>query len=142
MTVKQWLSRARQCDREISVLKEAKDRERDRLLSITASLDGDPVSHSSEPHKFDGYVELVDILDKRIKELYAIKKEILTLIDKVPDSRFRRLLTLYYVSGKTWSEVETEMAYSHVHMRRLHGWALVSADNIWRQQTIADDSRR
>ena len=75
MTVKQWLSRARQCDREISVLMKAKDRERDRLLSITASMDSDPVSHTADPHKFDSYVELVDAINRRIDELYAILKE-------------------------------------------------------------------
>lgn len=133
MTVKQWLSRARQCDREISVLMKAKDRERDRLLSMTASLDGDPVMHSSDPHKFDSYVELVDAINRRIDELYAIKKEVAAVIDQVKDDRLREVLLLRYVSIMSWEEIAVSMSYSYMHVCRLHGDALAAADAIWRK---------
>lgn len=124
MTVKQWLSRARQCDREIAVLSKAKDRERDRLLSMTASLDGDPVMHSSDPHKFDSYVELVDEMNRRIDELYAIKKEVAAVIDKVQDDRLREILLLRYVSIMSWEEIAVAMDLSYRHVCRRHGDAL------------------
>lgn len=133
MTVKQWLSRARQCDREISVLAKAKDRERDRLLSVTASLDSDPVSHTADPHKFDGYVELVDAINRRIDELYAIKKEVAAVIDQVKDDRLREVLMLRYVSIMSWEEIAVSMSYSYMHVCRLHGDALAAADAIWRK---------
>ena len=124
MTVKQWLSRARQCDREIAVLSEAKDRERDRLLSMTASLDGDPVTHSPDPHKFDSYVELVDKMNRRIDELYAIKKEVAAVIDKVQDDQLREILLLRYVSVMTWEQIAVAMDLSYRHVCRRHGDAL------------------
>ena len=124
MTVKQWLSRARQCDREISVLMKAKNRERDRLLSMTASLDSDPVSHTADPHKFDKYVELVDKMNRRIDELYAIKKEVATVIDKVQDDQLREILLLRYVSVMTWEQIAVAMDMSYRHVCRLHGDAL------------------
>lgn len=124
MTVKQWLSRARQCDREISVLSKAKDRERDRLLSITASLDSDPVSHTADPHKFDKYVELVDAMNARIDALYAIKKEVAAMIDKVQDDQLREILLLRYVSVMTWEQIAVAMDLSYRHVCRLHGDAL------------------
>ena len=133
MTVKQWLSRARQCDREISVLMKAKDRERDRLLSMTASMDSDPVSHTADPHKFDGYVELVDAINSRIDELYDIKKEVAAVIDQVKDDRLREILLLRYISIMSWEEIAVSMSYSYMHVCRLHGDALAAADAVWRK---------
>lgn len=133
MTVKQWLSRARTCDREINVLEQAKTRERDRLLSITASMDGDVVSHTADPHRFDKYTELVDALDRRIDELYGIKNEVRQLIEQVQDARLRELLMLRYVSIMTWEQIAVTMSYSYMHVCRLHGDALIAADEIYKK---------
>lgn len=133
MTVKQWLSRARTCDREINVLEQAKTRERDRLLSITASMDGDVVSHTADLHRFDKYTELVDALDRRIDELYGIKNEVRQLIEQVQDARLRELLMLRYVSIMTWEQIAVTMSYSYMHICRLHGDALIAADEIYKK---------
>lgn len=124
MTVKQWLSRARTCDREINVLEKAKAKERDRLLSITASMGGEVVSHSADPHKFDKYVELVDALNQRIDELYDIKAEVHSVVAKVPDETLREILLLRYVSVMTWEQIAVTMDLSYRHVCRLHGDAL------------------
>lgn len=124
MTVKQWLSRARTCDREINVLEKAKAKERDRLLSITASMGGEVVSHSSDPHKFDKYVELVDALNQRIDELYDIKAEVHSVVVQVPDETLREILLLRYVSVMTWEQIAVTMDLSYRHVCRLHGDAL------------------
>lgn len=124
MTVKQWLSRARTCDREINVLEKAKAQERDRLLSITASMGGEVVSHSADPHKFDKYVELVDALNQRIDELYDIKAEVHSVVAKVPDETLREILLLRYVSVMTWEQIAVTMDLSYRHVCRLHGDAL------------------
>lgn len=133
MTIKQWLSRARTCDREISVLMKAKERERDRILSVTAQLDGDVVSNSADPHKFDTYIQLVDSINQKIDELYAIKNEVKDLIDRVEDDRLREILLLRYVSMMAWEEIAVTMSYSYMHVCRLHGDALVVADEIRRK---------
>lgn len=133
MTVKQWLSRARTCDREINVLEQTKTRERDRLLSITASMDGDVVNHTEDPHRFDKYIELVDALDRRIDELYGIKNEVRQLIEQVQDARLRELLMLRYVSIMTWEQIAVTMSYSYMHVCRLHGDALIAADEIYKK---------
>ena len=133
MTIKQWLSRARVCDREITVLMKAMERERGRILSITAQLDGDMVTHTADPHKFDSYVELMDSINQRIDALYAIKNEVKDLIERVEDDRLREILLLRYVSLMTLEEIAVSMSYSYVHVCRLHGDALVAADAIWRK---------
>lgn len=130
MTTKQWLSRARYCDREITVLQKAKDREKQRLLSITASLDGDTVTTTKDPHKFDRYVELAAMLDAKIDELYSIKQEVERTVDEVQDPRYRQLLRLRYVSVMTWEEIAVTMSYSFRQVCRMHGEALIAVDLI------------
>lgn len=130
MTAKQWLLRARQCDLEIASLLKAKEREHDRLLSITASVDGDPVSHSSDPHKYDGYLELTGALDAKVDELYKIKQEVLDVINQVEDPRLRGILLLRYISFLSWEEIAVQMSYSYMHVCRLHGDALIVVDGI------------
>lgn len=124
MTVKQWLSRARICDREIKVLQTAVDRERDRVTSLTASLDGAAVSGSPDPHKFDRYVELSADLMARIRQLYDLKAEVEAGVMRLPAGTLREILLLRYVSVMTWEQIAVTMDLSYRHVCRLHGDAL------------------
>lgn len=130
MTVKQWLSRAQICDREIKVLQTAVDRERDRLTSLTASLDGAAVSGSPDPHKFDRYVELSADLMARIRQLYDLKAEVEAGVMRLPAGTLREILLLRYVSGMTWEQIAVTMDLSYRHVCRLHGDALEEIKKI------------
>ena len=130
MTVKQWLSRARICDREIKVLQTAVDRERDRVTSLTASLDGAAVSGSPDPHKFDRYVELSADLMARIRQLYDLKAEVEMGIMQLPAGTLREILLLRYVSVMTWEQIAVTMDLSYRHVCRLHGDALEEIKKI------------
>lgn len=130
MTVKQWLSRARICDREIKVLQTAVDRERDRVTSLTASLDGAAVSGSPDPHKFDRYVELSADLMARIRQLYDLKAEVEAGVMRLPAGALREILLLRYVSVMTWEQIAVTMDLSYRHVCRLHGDALEEIKKI------------
>jgi len=130
MTVKQWLSRARICDREIKVLQTAVDRERDRVTSLTASLDGAAVSGSPDPHKFDKYVELSADLMARIRQLYDLKAEVEAGVMRLPAGTLREILLLRYVSVMTWEQIAVTMDLSYRHVCRLHGDALEEIKKI------------
>ena len=130
MTVKQWLSRARICDREIKVLQTAVDRERDRVTSLTASLDGAAVSGSPDPHKFDKYAELSADLMARIRELYDLKAEVEAGVMRLPAGTLREILLLRYVSVMTWEQIAVTMDLSYRHVCRLHGDALEEIKKI------------
>lgn len=127
MTIKQWLSRARRCDREIRILKKAKEREMERITSLTASLDSVVVSGSADPHKYDEYAALVRTFEEKIHELYRIKLEVDEVITQVPDDKLRELLLLRYISILTWEEIAVSMEMSYRHVCRLHGDALTEA---------------
>ena len=112
MTAKQFLSRGRWIEREITSLIRTRDETRDRLTHITQSYDGDGAQSTKDPHKFDALVELEYKLDERIDELCAVKTEILDAIGKLEDSRERLALQLYYIDMKSWEQVAVELHYS------------------------------
>ena len=83
MTAKQFLSRGRWIEREITSLIRTRDETRDRLTHITQNYDGDGAQTTKDPHKFDSLVELEDKIDELIDRLYATKTEILGVIDRL-----------------------------------------------------------
>lgn len=125
MTTKQWLSRALRIDGEIYSLMETRDREKQKLTSITAKLTGDPVQTTHDPHKFDRLVELNAAIDKLIDNQLAIKAEIITAIGLLNKPIYRRILLLKYVDGMTLPAIAEAVHISQRHTERLHGRALV-----------------
>lgn len=117
--VKQWLWRARGIDREIESLRKTIENEYDRITSITAQLSGISVSGTKDPHKFDSLVELEDTINQRVRELEAVKVEILNKINALDDSRYRQVLKLYYVDCMTLEQIAVEMHYSFPHVSRM-----------------------
>lgn len=130
MTAKQFLSRGRWIEREISALMKTRDETRDRLTHITQSYDGDGAQTTKDPHKFDALVELEYKLDERIDELGAVKTEILDAIGKLEDSRERLALQLYYIDMKTWEEVCVEMNYSWKQIMRIRKRAIANVEAL------------
>ena len=127
---KQWLMRARNIDREINELLKEKEDVRDRVLKITQSYTGDAVQSTKDPHKFDRVVELEMEIDRNIDELVAVKTEINKGIAQLSDGRYREILRLRYISGKTFEQIAVEMNYSWRHVCTLHGRALLKMEEI------------
>ena len=128
MTAKQFLSRGRWIEREITSLIRTRDETRDRLTHITQNYDGDGAQTTKDPHKFDALVELEYKLDERIDALCAVKTEILDTICKLEDSRERLALQLYYIDMKTWEEVCVEMNYSWKQIMRIRKRAIANVE--------------
>ena len=130
MNAKQFLSRGRWIEREITSLIRTRDETRDRLTHITQNYDGDGAQTTKDPHKFDSLVELEDKIDERIDELCAVKTEILDTICKLEDSRERLALQLYYIDMKTWEEVCVEMNYSWKQIMRIRKRAIANVEAL------------
>ena len=112
MTARQYLSRGRWIEREITALMQTRDDTRDRLTHITQNYESDGAQTTKDPHKFDALLELESRIDERIDALYAVKAEILETISKLEDSRERLALQLYYIDMKSWEQVAVDMNYS------------------------------
>lgn len=130
MNAKQWLMRARNIDREIDELLAERNEVIARLTSITQKLTGEAVQSSKDPHKFDRAVELEMEIDREIDELVAIKAEIEAGISQLTDGRYREILRLRYISGKTFEEIAVRICYSYKQTCRLHGRALLKMEGI------------
>ena len=130
MNAKQFLSRGRWIEREITSLIRTRDETRDRLMHITQSYDGDGAQTTKDPHKFDSLVELEDKIDELIDRLYATKTEILGVIDRLEDRREFLALKVYYIDMKTWEEVAVEMNYTWRQTMRIRKAALLHVEEI------------
>lgn len=123
--VKAWLSRAWKIDKEIDALLEAKRLEYQRCVATTAMFDGEVVSSTKNPHKFDRLAELEAKINRRVDALYMIKAEILNAITAVDNPTYRTLLIERYINFKTWEKIAVDMNYSYVHLvHTLHPCAL------------------
>lgn len=130
MTAKQFLSRGRWIEREITSLIRTRDETRDRLTHITQNYDGDGAQTTKDPHKFDSLVELEDKIDELIDRLYATKTEILGVIDRLEDRREFLALKVYYIGMKTWEEVAVELHYTWRQTMRIRKAAIANTEVI------------
>lgn len=69
-------------------------------------------------------------IDRQIDELVRVKTEILKAISRLTDGRYREILRLRYLDGKTFEQIAVEMCYSWRHVCTLHGRALLKMEVI------------
>lgn len=127
MTAKEWLMRGWEINTEINTLLEEKEKAFARACSVTAPTDRERVTttrRNTSEEKFVRYADYEKEIDRRIDELYRVKREILSAIGAVNDSTLRKLLVKRYLQFKTWEQIAVEMNYSYMHVTRLHGKAL------------------
>lgn len=114
-------------------------KERDELLREMDESFGRATSCTvrMKPHKTSGgasydrmaddVVRLVDSRDRlkaKVAELDEALRTIMNMIDQVKDRRQRTVLTMLYVRGMNWKEIEQETNYCERQLKRYHGYAL------------------
>lgn len=124
MTKKEWLNRAWRLELEIRALEQEKDRAFGRACSTTGQTTDDRVqtskSNGSES-RFASYAEYSMFLDKKIDQLYDVKKEVLDAIAEVDNPVYRALLTDRYINFKKWEQIAVDINYDYYHViKRLH----------------------
>lgn len=121
---KEWLNRGYKLNEEINQLEAAKRTMYDRLTSITPAYEGEIVSGTKDPHKYDAYAAYCADIDSRVDELFEIKREIQQAISKVDDAKLRALLLARYINFMTFEEIAVNMSYDWRWIMRLHNKAL------------------
>jgi hypothetical protein len=130
MTAKEWLSRARTIDRELTALYEAREMMIAQMTKATQGFTADPVQSSKDPHKFDRLGELAYDIDQRTRELDRVKAEILRAINRVPDGLCRIVLIERYLNMKSFERVAVDNYISIRNVWRIHGRALGMVEKI------------
>ena len=130
MTAKEYLRRAYKLNEEIDQLEAAKHKMFSRITSITPKYNGDTVSGTKDPHKYDAYAKFAAKIDNRVDELVSIKSDILNTIKKVEDAKLRTLLIARYINFMTFEGIAVMMNYDWRHIMRLHSAALKAIDEV------------
>ncbi len=134
MTGEQFLNSIRNLDYEITALDHTRTRLEgqrqdilDRAMS-NAALTGVCVQHSAGSKTEALGVQLADLItpeqlvtklnrlqarvNKRIDTLVDKKEQAQAVIERIPDARYRALLTLRYINNLKWSSVADLMGYT------------------------------
>lgn len=130
MTAKEYLRRAYKLNEEIDQLETAKREMFSRITSITPDYNGDTVSGTKDPHKYDAYAQFAAEIDNRIDELINIKSDILNTINKVKDAKLRTLLIARYINFMTFESIAVMMNYDWRWIMQLHSRALMEIERI------------
>lgn len=106
------------------------DESYDRAISCTVRLKPNKSfgSSASYDRMADDVVRIADTRERlkaKIAELDAKMADILKMIDAVNDERGRLILTMRYVRGMRWEDIQEEMNYCERQLKRLHGFALL-----------------
>ncbi len=129
MTAKQYLLRYRDLDALITAKTEKMLVIRANAEKMTAALSGVSPSPGRTSDKVGrGAEKLADLeaeIAADIDREIALKHEIEGVIARIPNDRYRTLLTLVYIDGKTLLQASFAMHISHDWIKHIHGYALL-----------------
>lgn len=126
---KAYLQRYRAADDEINDLLREKERIMSRLTRMTSCLSGMPHGGGESDKMTDGVAKVIELeseIDRKVDALCSFRREVCAYIGTVNDGTLRRILTLRYISGKTWEQIAVTTNYCYMQVCRLHGKALTA----------------
>lgn len=107
-------------------------RYRDLMIRITPSMSDMPGS-SGDQNKIEHCVTMIcaleDEINKEVDDLIEYRRIAMIVIGRIADPRYRDILVLRYFSGYSWNMVGARMNYERTNLWRIHGCALVAAQN-------------
>lgn len=127
MTVREWFEKGRKLDKEVSALKEAKQKAFELAYGTSADTGNERVQQShgnTTEDKFTAYADYSRQLEERTAKLLCYRKKMHEVIDKVDNPVYRALLTERYINCKTWEQVADDMGNSVRWIHRLQKRAL------------------
>ena len=138
MTAKEYLGQAYRLDQRINSKLQQVDSLRSLTQKITASYDGEVVSHTRNVTSLqDTIIRLMEAeeeLNRQIDELVDLKMDIACLIDQVHNESFRLILEKRYLCFLAWDQIAAEMHYSRRWVLNKHERALEVADKLLREK--------
>lgn len=137
MTVKEYLNRARFLDKEIDAKIDHLERIDSMVNRVTPVLSDMPADPCKDNHKREKLlVKMIDLkweINEEIDKLVDTKREIVKFISQIDNSSYRLLLELRYVNLCTWERIASVMDITERSVYRMHGAALLAADEIFRK---------
>ena len=127
MSAKRYLNRVMNLEQYIRAQEEDKQKALAEATNITQKLSQDVVQTSgrnSQEERVARYVQISMDIDDRKNELLYLQDEVRTIINSLEDNRYKAVLTLRYIVGRSWGYICETLSYSRSHVNLLHGEAL------------------
>ena len=128
MTVKEYLWRVRDAERDLKSLEQEYEQAKADILHLKAiQYDGDKVTGgkigdlSDSIAAIEGYMER---LNEQWDKLIALREEAKVLIGQIADGRYREVLVRRYLQGQSWEQVAVDMGYDYYYVQKIHRRAL------------------
>ena len=134
VSAKQYMRRAYHVDGIINAkLKQIRQLKYTACM-LSRNMTGDKVQANGRNDKVAevtaNIVDLENEINNQIDALVDYKRDIITVIEHVPEAHYRLLLQLRYVNFYTWEKIAVEMNYCYRQVLRIHGEAIAAAGKI------------
>ena len=134
MKAKEFMQRVKHAEEEMRRLQAVRDHYVE--MGTNTAAHWGPVSGSHDAtsrveRSVIGKSDALDALDDKIRDYKALVSKALELIEKIPQQKFRDVLTYYYLGGKELRQISDMMCYKDPNsIYRTHGWALSALDEV------------
>lgn len=135
MRAKDFFERARSADRDIQRLESLRDHYTDLCGHITAKWGGSPGGGGNNTSTVEtaaiGIFDAETGILEKLARFRAIVAEAEKVISKVPQDRFRQILTMHYLGGKSLAEISAILEYEDRNsIYRARSYALKEAQKV------------
>ena len=133
MRAREFFRTVRRAENELKILQAKVRHYEDLGLMITTS--GSPGSGQRGASRVEmaavGIVDATASLTDQIREYSAIISRAQTVIDRIPQDRYRQILTFKYLCGWSFRSISDELMYENPNsVYRAHGYALHEAQRV------------
>lgn len=101
------------------------------ITSHTSAVGGHQQGMSRVEMAAVGKVDAGMDFDEKLREYRALIRQAERVIEKIPQEKYRHLLTYRYICGWSFKSISDELGYNDPNsVYRAHGWALAEAQKI------------
>lgn len=146
MKAKDYFRRVLAAENELKLIRAKIRHYQDIGFSITGgSMDSPVVSHSRGSSRVEaaamGIFDATRDLEKQAKEYMKIISAAEQVVKRVPQEKYRTILTLRYLAGWSFRSISDELRYQDSKsVYKAHGWALAAAQKILDKQAVIAES--
>ena len=123
-----YMKQVAKAERDMNMLKAMLQHWEDIGLTITPNNSGMPGKKGAGSRVEAAAIGMVDLecdLRAKIDDFSRLVNEAREFIEKIPQARYRAILSLKYLSGWSWGSISDELHYKDRNsVYRAHGWAL------------------
>lgn len=134
MKAKEYMQQAFFLDKRINSLIRQVNNLWDQATNITQAISDMPRNPSRETSKLENRIvdifDLTDEIRKQMDKLKALRKEMMGVVEKVPDPEYQLILQERYFEMLTWEDIACDINRSVRSAQLMHGKALETVQEI------------